>query len=64
MIGSDRQLKRLVRKAVVELGSVNRLAIEAGVPQPSLNQWLNGKQESLSWSVVSKLLDYLEAQIV
>jgi hypothetical protein len=63
MSAADAQLKKLVREAINELGSVNKLAIEAGVPQPSLSLWLRGKQDTLSWKAIAKLLDYLQVGI-
>jgi transposase-like protein len=60
---AQNQLRQLMKQAVVEEGSVNRLATQAGVPQSSLSAWLRGQQDGLSWSVVARLMDYCDLRI-
>jgi len=57
----ERKLRKIVEQAVKQQGSVNRVAKSCDVPQPSLNDWLNGKG-GLTLSTLGKLCDGLKIE--
>jgi len=53
-----------LRKTIQESGkTVNKIAVEAGVPQPVLHRFMSGKRPDLKLTTVQKLADYFGLEL-
>lgn len=57
-------MANLLRKAILTSGkTVNRIAIDSGVPQPVLQRFVTGKRPDLKLTTVQKLADYFGLEL-
>lgn len=61
-MNTEESLRRLIEERTQDM-SLYKLATDADVEYASLHKWLNKKQNSLKWSTVSKLLDFLQVEL-
>lgn len=57
------QLRAAVLQAKKRGWSVNRIAMETGLSQPALQDWLNGKSQGLKQQSIDALCDFLEMRL-
>lgn len=56
--------RKILTGAIHRAGSLNKLAGVSGADYGSLHKWFNGKQKTLNFETVAKILDYLGMPII